>query len=289
MPAVLRRRINALSAESRFWRNDIRWFFSTEAMRRRRIELRLNPAHNQWLFILGVNNSGTTLLSRLLGLHPQIHELPMEGQWLTRGLPRPLQLGVRRLWTQRLDAFRWTEQSDPGPALRCKFDWASHYPPGSGCLLEKSPPDMVRSLWLAANFQPCRFIVLLRHPYAVCEGIRRREGCTIEEAAAHWKAAHEILLRDLPHLKHALRLTYEQLCDDTTSVLRSIEAFVTLDEPFDRTAAAHEFDVHNIDEQPALVQNMNQRSMERLSAEDKAVITRIAGPVMELFGYTPMD
>ena len=42
-----------------------------------------------WLFILGVNNSGTTILSKILETHPEIRTLPKEGQHLTTAFPKP--------------------------------------------------------------------------------------------------------------------------------------------------------------------------------------------------------
>ncbi len=256
--------------------------------RRMWIDARLNLKDSTWLFVLGVNNSGTTLLTRILGLHPYIRDLHAEGQRLTRALPKPIDFDLRRMWSHRIDAFRWTEDDDPTPAARAMYDWAPHFARGSGYLLEKSPPNTVRSRWLQANFRPCRFLVVTRNPYAVAEGVRRRRNCTLEEAAEHWALAHTALHEDFPLLQHALHITYERLCDDTQAVLRDIESFLNLPQPFDMQLLEREFDVHNMQDTPALIQNFNERSIARLSPSEVATVTRNAGIAMSQWGYTPV-
>ena len=82
-----------------------------------RLEKRLQVGDQGWLFVLGVNNSGSTILTKVLESHPQIRALPQEGQLLTDAFPRPDHLDVVRNWSTRLDLFRWTEEDDPYPAL----------------------------------------------------------------------------------------------------------------------------------------------------------------------------
>ncbi len=77
------------------------------------------------------------------------------------------------------------------------YDWLDYYGPGPGILLEKSPPTAIRGRWLQATFPPSRFIAVTRHPDAVCEGIRRRTGLPIDQAAQHWLLGNELLLDDV--------------------------------------------------------------------------------------------
>ena len=154
--------------------HELRWHIATQEYISRWTEKRLDVGKYSWLFILGCNNSGTTLLTQILGSHPLIRSLPKEGQHLTEAMPNSSKLGVGRVFTQRLDCFRWIETDDSTPAKQLRYDWARHFDPPPGILMEKSPPDAVRSRWLQQNFQPCRFLAIVRSPYAVCEGIRRR-------------------------------------------------------------------------------------------------------------------
>ena len=246
---------------------------------------RLQLDGNYWLFVLGLNNSGTTLVADLLKSHPRMRWLPNEGQYLTAGLPLPRDYGVPRKFAERLDVFHWTEANDPGPALRIQFDWAVHYQDRPGILLEKSPPNTMRSRWLQHNFRPSRFLAITRHPYAVCEGIRRREGHSIEEAASHWKLSNATMLDDITRLEHCLFVTYEELCARPQDYLQRLQAFLGLEVPFEARLLSTPRRIHNIDGTPELIRNFNERSLEQLSHRDLATIDRIAGPLMERLGY----
>jgi len=267
--------------------HELRWRLSDPSAIERWTERRLALGGGYWLFVLGVNNSGTTVLTQILSSHPEIRSLPREGQFLTRALPASLRLGVPRIWTERLDALRWTEKSDPDPARRARFDWAHFAEPGPGIVLEKSPPNTVRSRWLQANFRPCRFIALVRHPAAVSEGIRRRTGCTIREAAEHWVRGNEILQEDIPFLENCLRLTYEELTDSPEEHLDTLYEFLGLRALFDPSVLDEPIRSHNILEEPQPLQNMNARSFALLSEDDLETIDRIAEPLMEQLGYRP--
>src|SRR5258708_7301311 len=152
--------------------HNLRWHLTGQDRLARWTDQRLQLGQYHWLFILGLNNSGTTLVHDLLKNHPAMRWLPNEGQYLTSGLPLPRSYDVPRNFSRRMDVFHWTEANEPGPALRVKYDWAPLYQPRPGILLEKSPPNILRSRWLQQNFQPSRFLGIIRHPYAVCEGIR---------------------------------------------------------------------------------------------------------------------
>jgi Sulfotransferase family len=268
--------------------HNLRWRMNSVDYLTQWTERRLQLDGNYWLFILGLNNSGTTLLVDLLKTHPAMRLLPNEGHYLTGALPLPRTYGVPRNFSRRLDVFHWTEQDDPAPALRAKYDWAHCYPQRPGILLEKSPPNSLRSRWLQHNFRPARFVAIIRHPYAVCEGIRRREGHSIEEAALHWACSTECLLDDIEHLQRCLCFRYEDLCAQPAEHLLKLEAFLGLDHPIDRAVLQTPRRIHNIDSTPQLIRNLNERSLAQLSADDLFCIDRIAGPLMKRLGYEPL-
>ena len=266
------------------WHN-LRWHMSSQTHVEQWIERRLQLDRHYWLFVLGLNNSGTTLLVDLLKTHPTMRWLPNEGQYLTGALPLPRTFAVPRKFSRRLDVFHWTEDADPAPALRVQYDWAYYYQRRPGILLEKSPPNALRSRWLQQNFRPSRFVTIIRHPYAVCEGIRRRDGHSLEEAALHWVAANECMLADVEHLQDCLCLRYEDFCRQPAEHLDKLENFLGLDMPIDRKVLTTPRRIHNIDATPRPIGNLNERSLAQLSAADLACIDRIAGPLMERLGY----
>jgi Sulfotransferase family len=268
--------------------HNLRWHLSSRDYLTQWTEQHLQLDNHYWLFILGLNNSGTTLLLDLLKNHSAMRWLPNEGQYLTGALPVPRAYGVPRKFSRRLDIFHWTEEADPTPALRIKYDWALHYQRRPGILLEKSPPNTLRSRWLQHHFRPSRFLAIIRHPYAVCEGIRRREGHSMEEAALHWVRSNECLLDDMKHLEHCLCFGYEEMCLHPEDHLRKLECFLGLDSPISRSVLTTPRRIHNIDSTPQLIRNLNERSLQQLSASDLATIDRIAGPLMERLGHKPL-
>ena len=241
-----------------------------------------------WLFILGVNNSGTTILSRILETHPEIRTLPAEGQQLTNAFPRPDLLGVERLWSSRMDIFRWDEDHDPRPALQAKKDWGNLYSKKTGIRLEESPPNTVRSLWLQKNFPPSRFLSIIRSPYAVCEGIRRRKNYTIHQAAQHWATANTCLLGDLRYIKDSLLIKYEDLVDDPKQCLTRIEGFLGLKAPFDFGVCGN-VNAHSLEGNTVGLRNLNDESLNQLSQADIKEINTLCGDLMRQLGYSLRD
>jgi GNAT superfamily N-acetyltransferase len=274
----------------RWWLGELRWRLARDPVRLvARADAELAAGTPGWLFILGVNNSGTSLLWEILRTHPAIRALPLEGQFLTAALPRAREHGVARLWTQRADLFRLTEVDDSAPAARARYDWARFFPRRAGWLLEKSPPHTLRARWLQQWFPASRFVAITRSPYAVCEGIRRIEGCSIEAAAEHWTRAHEILLEDADKLDHFVLLRYEDLCDDPDAELDKVEQLLGLDTPIDRSVLDGPIRVRrNVEGREIRLTNMNAQSLERLSEGDRQTIGRIAGPLMQHLGYPPL-
>jgi hypothetical protein len=265
--------------------HEARWGVGSPAGRARRAMESLPPNGHVWCFVLGVNNSGTTLLENILRQHPDVRGLPAEGQFLTAALARPRDFDAGRRWMSRKAEFRWTEDSDGSPAHRCVYDWMPYLSRQHGhVLLEKSPPNTIRSRWLQANFTPARFVAMFRSPYAVAEGVRRRTGASLEDAARHWTEANRLFLEDVASLEHVVRIRYEDFCETPARYLSELTKFLGLTSPF-AADATRELRVHNIDDAVGGVRNFNQKSLDRLSRDELRTIEDIAGPVMAALGY----
>ena len=154
--------------------------------------------------------------------------------------------------------------------------------------MEKSPPNTVRSPWLQYHFKPASFIAVIRSPFAVVEGIRRREGYSVERAALHWAVANEILLDDLDRLDKALLVRYEDLCSDPLKVTNQITDFLHIGQ-YPSKLLYGSFPVHNSMRLPCPIKNFNQPSIEMLSSDDICRIEDIAGGVMDRLGYSCLN
>lgn len=281
----LRRRVNRLRYTMLEKHHERRWRTSDRHAIENEVERKLKLDDHFWLFCLGVNNSGTTLIHELLRNHPEVRALPREGHRCTEALPDPSEQNVARVWAKVMDKFRMDETSNAERALQAKYDWLFYAGSRPGIILEKSPPNSVRSRWLQANFQPARFLCLFRDGYAVSEGIRRRAGVDIREAAHHWATVNRVLLDDMKHLESTLTLKYEDLCDDTEASLARLDDFLDLKVGIDRSIVANPMRAKNLDDTKKPLENFNRKSWDKLSSEDRAIINEEAGDVIDRLSY----
>ena len=269
------------------WFREIRWRLFSRKSLQRHVDRRLRLETSQWLFLLGVNNSGTTVLSQIIDSHSQINGMAPEGQHVSNVFPVGWQYGVARVWSEREDLFRWTEEN-PADALRAAYDWSWFLEPND-FLFEKSPPNTIRSRWLQRNFPGAFFLAIVRSPYAVCEGIKRRGGYTVERAARHWARANQIMLEDFPSLERKLLIRYEDLCSQPQQVLKQVVEFLGLTSSFSDDCLTQERTIHSVDHASRSLQNLNLGSISRLSGDEIATINEITGDVMAELGYETLS
>lgn len=274
--------------ESTRFRPTLRKAFG-ELHREFRILLTPDVLDRKWTFILGCYNSGTELLMTLLGEHPAIASLPVEGQFLTDQFPKDYDLGLPRMWVLREDLFRMTGDETGPDARRIRKEWLMRLDRTKPVFVEKSPPNTPRARWLQKQFENSHFIALVRNGYAVAEGIRRKaephhmkNGWPIDLCARQWARTYEVLLEDEPALERVLWVRYEDLVERPRDEFARILGFLGLPEPeawldVDRTRTVHER------EEP--LRNFNTDSISRLSRADIDVISSVAGPMLEHFGY----
>ncbi|MBL7924964.1 MAG: sulfotransferase [Bacteroidia bacterium] len=241
------------------------------------------PQPGKWVFIVGCYNSGTTLLHKLLSAHPAIGSMPNEGQFYTDQLPRGADYDLPRLWALKPELFYLDENSRPDIDVnKLKRDWAWFYNDvHRPVLIEKTILNAARTRWLQTVFPNSYFISLFRNGYAVAEGIQRKEKHGINIAAQQWAVSNEILLNDLPHLKHHHELSYENLVSDPVIELKKITRFLQIEELPDAVFNS-EFNIHKV---ASSIRDMNKDSLARLKGEDIQIVNEVAGPVLDRLAY----
>ena len=138
------------------------------------------------LFICVPNNSGSSLVQKLLASSPTVATLPQEGQHVDGFAgPVPRELGVTHFYSES-DVFTKAESYD-WPEIRRV--WQLHWEgdnPKAAIRVEKSPPNVVRIQMLDAEFPEAHFIISWRNPYAMAEGILRNNGqAQVAQAGRH--------------------------------------------------------------------------------------------------------
>lgn len=239
-------------------------------------------------FLGGCTNSGTGLFRMLVAKHPDVAVLSKEGPNATTLLPNDERCNLpRRLFGLYPATYRLTEADLPrfdfNAILR---DWAEYWDTSKRVLFEKCPANATRMRLLQAAFPKARFIGLVRNPYAVSEGIRRRRGHDLHDCARHWTEANRIMLEDAAHLNHFLLIRYEDLTSSLPETMSKVWSFfgitpIALDED-------EILDRHNITDVPQPVRNMNQLSLDALNGSERDAVRQVCRPFAEQFGYVAL-
>ena len=253
----------------------------------------------KFLFIICMNNSGSTLLEHVLSRCRNAVGLPPPGgpdhqvngqRFVKEYMPTPDRLKCRRTWSEQAailqDELRyqwstikriWREHWARNP----KFQTAN-----PRVFLEKSPPNVFRAPMLQKHFKNSFFILMQRNPYAVAEGIRRRANLPIARCIQHWIRCAQQQIRNEKILHRTTSLNYEDLCE-RPDICR--ERLISLIPELDDLDIRQEVVVHSLDghvRQPIV--NYNDKQIALLSNVDLVEINHHLDQVPEVmahFGY----
>jgi hypothetical protein len=193
-------------------------------------------AEYKFVFLCGLHRSGTSPLFRLLRQHPDISGFANtgvpedEGQHLQTVFPPALAFGGAGRFGFAREA-HLTEHSPlvtPGNRERLLKEWSPYWDLDRQCLLEKSPPNLIRTRFLQAMFPNSYFLTITRHPVAVALATRKWAPLSLSSLIEHWLHCHGLFEHDRPHLRNALTVRYEDLIADTPSGLSRIYQFLGL-------------------------------------------------------------
>ena len=200
--------------------------------------LRWPPMEHQLVFLAGLHRSGTTVLARLLAAHPQISGFSDtgapadEGQHLQSVYPsdheygRPGRFGFAPEMHLTEGSLLVSEQS----AAKLFEEWSPHWDLSRPLLLEKSPPNLLKTRFLQALFPRSAFVVVVRHPIPVSLATAKwRQTRRYHRLLEHWLHCHALFEADRRRLDRVHVLHYEQLVQDPDGELRGIFEFLELD------------------------------------------------------------
>jgi hypothetical protein len=190
------------------------------------------------VFLAGLHRSGTTLLARLLAAHPEVSGfsgtgVPAdEGQHLQDVYPPASVYGG----PGRFGFAPESHLTEASPLVteenaRAIFQqWSAHWDLARPLLLEKSPPNLLKTRFLQALYPDSAFVVIVRHPIPVSIPTARWRGTRrYDRIFAHWLRCHALFEADREHLERVHVLQYEQLVGDPSDTLRDVFEFLELD------------------------------------------------------------
>jgi hypothetical protein len=163
------------------------------------------------------------------------------------------------------------DQVLPWPDI--KNVWESYWDKSKPVLLEKSPPNLIRTREIQQHFQPVRFIVMVRNPYAQAEGLMRRNHWTASRAANFSMMCLRKQRENAQSLDDTLVMTYESLVEDPANACANMADFLPALSDMDPTAS---FEVHAIDgtlHRP--ITDLNSIKIAALDASDIATMNAI--------------
>ncbi|MEN8242210.1 MAG: hypothetical protein ABFS17_09840, partial [Chloroflexota bacterium] len=188
-----------------------------------------------------------------------VSSLPVEGQYL----PETADLMGNHPWKPETKM----------PWDKIKPIWESYWDLEKPLLVEKSPPNLMRAPEIVKYFYPVYFLIMVRNPYALCEGFMRRTGDNPRRAA---KKTIKLLKRQAENartLENSISFTYEDLTNNPKKIVEKIEAFIPQLGSLDHQG---EFKVHSIDGMVTReIVNFNQKKINNLSPKHFDVINKI--------------
>jgi hypothetical protein len=170
-----------------------------------------------FLFIGGLHRSGTSIFHRLLREHPATSGftdtgVPQdEGQHLQTTFPPAITLGGPGRFAFHPNS-HLTEDSDLATETnrdRLLREWGAYYDLSRDVLLEKSPPNVIRSRFFQALFPDARFVFIVRHPIVVTLATRKWSQTSIAELMFHWCVAYRLMVQDLKVVRNHVVIRYE--------------------------------------------------------------------------------
>lgn len=242
---------------------------------------------HRYIFVCGLHRSGTSLVHRCLRRHPDVSGFedtgaPQdEGQHLqtvfptAKSLGGPGRFGFNALAHLTEDSELITREN----RHRLLEQWSQHWDTTKPYLLEKSPPNLVRTRFLQAVFPNSYLVVVIRHPIAAAFSTRKWSKIPLKELIKHWVICHECFEQDRSLVRRLHLMRYEDFVADADIAISGIYDFLGLA----RTGPGEE-----------IASSLNDRPLEQWSAAAKSWWTR--GKIREIqgrfearvrpFGYT---
>lgn len=189
-----------------------------------------NEEKHHFLFVNGLHRSGTSILYRVLSNQVGFSGFSGtgvpedEGQHLqtvykaAKHYGGPGKFGFDKKSYLKEDSKLVNENNK-----QQLFDeWSKHWDLNAEVLVEKSPPNIIRTRFLQAMFPNSSFITILRHPIATSYATKKWSKTSLNSLFQHWLVCHRQYLIDRDQLSGELMFKYEDFTNNPGEVLADI-------------------------------------------------------------------
>ncbi len=189
-----------------------------------------------FIFLAGLHRSGTSLLHEIIREHPEISGFSNtgvpedEGQHLQSVYEPAKSFGGPGKFA--FDKRSYMDESHPlstNESAKAIFEqWSKYYDLSSNYLIEKSPPNLIKTRYLQKLFPGSKFVVILRHPIAVSYATQKWSKTSINSLIEHSLHAYEIFLGDMKFIDSVYVLRYEEFVCEPQKTIDAIFDFLGL-------------------------------------------------------------
>ena len=169
------------------------------------------------------------------------------------------------------------------PWEKIKDVWDRYWDQDKPLLVEKSPPNIIRTNAIAEHFSPVYFLLMVRNPYALCEGLIRRNNLKARDAAEFTVRCLKQQAENVEKLDNILCFTYEELVANPESISRKIQSFIP---QIGELKYTQRFKVHSIDGRIERgIVDLNTKKIQNLSVNQLKQINSVLRENSNLMNY----
>jgi len=233
----------------------------------------LAKKNHKFLFILSPPYSGSTLLTQIISTSEKIscnnYIATMEGQLLPE------------LRNHMFNKDRW-DKSNVYDWSKIKSVWMKYWDQSKPVLMDKTTTNIMRFDEIKKEFDNTYAICLIRNPYAVIEGIMRRNSKTIEFAIEFCIKTLKYQKYNIENHKNLTWITYSELCNNQDLVKKKIKSILP---EIDDLNFNKFFRAHNFKNKSLKITNLNDEKISKLKKDDILKINKYFTKEKELLNF----
>ena len=189
------------------------------------------------IFLCGLHRSGTSVTFQILKNHPDISGFENtgvpedEGQHLQTVFSTAKEFGGPGIFGFSEKAYLNEKSSLLTTENKRKLlrEWGEYWNMEKEVLLEKSPPNLIRTRFLQSIFENAIFVTIIRHPIATSLATQKWSGTSLMELVNHWLICHDKFMDDSKFLKRSTIFKYEDFVNNPEATMEEIYSFANLD------------------------------------------------------------